>query len=184
MTLELLLPDATIRSATCGGRKRRSLPMRSISPTDRPAFERSAGSSGLAARPNRISLKPAHQLRGSVEGCHYPQKRAIETVDSRPISPTQLDRTFRDSFEHRAKIERRATDNLEHIRCRDLMLERFGEVGSAFSEVRSTLTKLAEQPRILAARYRMPEFGIAHTGGFLQHRVKHCMKFAGELLIT
>ena len=29
----LLGPDATIRSATCGGRKRRSLLMRSISPT-------------------------------------------------------------------------------------------------------------------------------------------------------
>ena len=34
MAFQLLLcPDATIRSATCGGKKRRSLPMRSISPT-------------------------------------------------------------------------------------------------------------------------------------------------------
>src|SRR5262245_43527628 len=64
-----------------------------------------------------------------------PQQLAIEAEDKSPIGSTKPYCTFGNGFEDRLQIERRPTDDLEHIGSGDLLLERF--------------TQFVEQPGVL-----------------------------------
>jgi hypothetical protein len=58
------------------------------------------------------------------------------------VGAAQPDRTFRHRLEHRPQIERRAADDIEDLRRRRLLLQRFGEIGSP-------LAQFVEQPHVL-----------------------------------
>ena len=63
------------------------------------------------------------------------------------------DGVLQHGFEHRLKIAGRAADNLEHLRGRRLLLQRFGELA------RALLLRL-EQPRVLDGDHRLIGEGL------------------------
>src|SRR5262249_50242359 len=78
----------------------------------------------------------------SVKGRHHTQQLAIEAPNGGSVGSTEPNRAFGDSFKYRLKIECRAANDLEHLRCGGLLLQGFGKIACA-------LAKLVEQPRIL-----------------------------------
>src|SRR5215475_4394369 len=57
-----------------------------------------------------------------------PQHLAIEAEDKSPIGSTKPYRTFGNGFENRLQIERRPTDDLEHVGGGGLLLERLAQL--------------------------------------------------------
>ena len=98
---------------------------------DSSVFERCTASSAISAGTNRISAYKIVELLRSVDGYHHPQQLAVETVNVRSVGSTQPDRAFGDGFKHSLKIECRAADNIEHLRGRCLLLQRFGKLAAA-----------------------------------------------------
>ena len=78
----------------------------------------------------------------------HAQQLAIETKDKGSVRPAQPDRAFDDCFKNCLQIERRAADDLKHLRRRRLLLQRLGEI------VR-TLTQFIEYPRVLDGNDRL-----------------------------
>ena len=70
------------------------------------------------------------------------QGLAIPAVDISKLGVANACRILQHGCEHRLEIAGRAADDLEHLRRRRLLLQRFGEVGGA-------LAQLVQQPRIL-----------------------------------
>ena len=65
-----------------------------------------------------------------------------EANDGSLVRAAKLRRRFDERLKHGLQIERRTADDLEHVGGRGLLLQRFAQVVSAF-------TQLAKQPRVL-----------------------------------
>ena len=61
---------------------------------------------------------------------------AVPTVDVSKLGVANANRVLQHGRKHRLKIAGGAADNLKHLRRGRLLLQRFGEVGGAFGEVR------------------------------------------------
>ena len=109
---------------------------------DHSAFESGAGSGGVPAGANWISLYPLLELLRSIESRRQTKQFAIETVNDRPVGPAQPDRAFDYGFKHRVEIKRRVADDLEHFDGGGLLLQRFRKIVGA-------LAQFVEQPRVL-----------------------------------
>ena len=64
---------------------------------------------------------------------------AVPAIDISELGIADANRVLKHRRKHRLQIAGRATDNLEHLRRRRLLLQRFSEVGRAFGEVRGAL---------------------------------------------
>src|SRR5262245_44231334 len=99
------------------------------------SFECGTSRATVAAGTNWILPNERFKFWRRIIGDNTPHHLAIEAEYKSPIGSTKPYRTFGNGFEDRLQIERRPTDDLEHIGGGGLLLERFAQ--------------LVEQPRVL-----------------------------------
>ena len=147
-----------------------------IGDLDGSVLERGTGCNAVAAGPNWISLEPIHQFPRSVVGGRHPQHLAVETKNVGPVGPTQSAGALGHRFKHRTEIESRAADDLQHLRGRGLLLQRFaqlieqagvldGDDGLAGEALYQLDLLIVEGPHLLAI-----EENSANQFIFLEHR--------------
>ena len=102
---------------------------------------------------NGIPLNEGYDLGGGVVGCHDAQALIVEAEDERSFGLAQPDPVLRQRLEHRLEIERGATDHLEELAGRRLLLE------CAPQLVVSRL-QLCEQPDVLDRDHRLVGEGL------------------------
>src|SRR5215469_16694389 len=88
-----------------------------------------------AVRLNRMFQRIPLRFGGVAVDSADPKNFSITHLDGALIGRAKPSGRLRQRVEHRLQIERRAADNLEHIGCRRLLLER--------------LTQFIQQPRVL-----------------------------------
>ena len=74
------------------------------------------------------------------------QEFAVPAVDVTKRGVTNANRLLQHGSKNRLKITRGPADDLEHIRCSRLLLQRFRKLSRPLAEVVSTLPQFVEQP--------------------------------------
>ena len=88
---------------------------------------------------------------------------AVPTIDISKLGVADADGVLQHGCKHRLKIAGRAADDLEHLRRRRLLLQRFGKLA------RALLLRL-EQPRVLDRDHRLVGEGLDQLDLLLSER--------------
>ena len=107
-----------------------------------PAFEHRPARDRAAVRLDGMSLHVVLLLGGKPEAGDVLIGAVPRQPDAHPVGAAEPRRRLDQRIEHRPQVEGRAADDLEHVRGRGLLLQRFAEIVGA-------LAQFVEQPRVL-----------------------------------
>ncbi len=109
----------------------------------RPAVEDRTGNRRSTAGPDGVDPLEEFTLLLRLERIGQGKDQfSVVAIDGRELGLAQSCGTTGDRLEHRLHVGRRATDDLQHLGGRGLLLQRLAEIGRA-------LAKFVEQPRVL-----------------------------------
>ena len=117
------------------------------------AFARHSSGDAAPSNSQRIFKRILLVFRGEAETCSEVIEIAPSLEDGALFRLTDVDGRLDQRIEDGRQIERRAADDLEHIRCRRLLLQRLAQFGGA-------CLHLLEQAHILDRDHRLVGEGL------------------------